>query len=156
MKPNNATLVVVGDTTLAEIKPRLEKLFASWKAGEVPGKNVSPVKPQEKSLVYLIDRPGALQSVIFVGEVTLPKANPQETAIEVMNDILGGTFSSRLNMNLREDKHWTYGVRSTLVGREVTQAVLRGRPRADGQDQGSHDRDPQGTPRHRCEQASLQ
>ena len=114
-KPNNATLVVVGDTTLAEIKPRLEQLFGNWKTGEVPAKNVNAVKPPEKPLVYLIDRPGALQSAIFVGEVAPPKANPQETAIEVMNDILGGTFTSRLNMNLREDKHWSYGVRSTLV-----------------------------------------
>ncbi len=114
-KPNNATLVVVGDTTLAEIKPRLEQLFGDWKAGEVPAKNVSLVKPPERPLVYLIDRPGSLQSAIFVGEVAPPKANPQETAIEVMNDILGGTFTSRLNMNLREDKHWSYGVRSTLV-----------------------------------------
>ena len=114
-KPGNATLVVVGDTTMAEIKPRLEHLLANWKAGQVPTKNLSPVQPPEKPVVYLIDRPGSLQSAIFVGEVAPPKSNPQETAIEVMNDILGGTFTSRLNMNLREDKHWSYGVRSSLV-----------------------------------------
>jgi zinc protease len=114
-KPNNATLVIVGDTTMAEIKPRLEQLFANWKAGEVPAKNLAQVKPPQKPLVYLIDRPGSVQSAIFVGELAPPKANPQETAIEVMNDILGGTFTSRLNMNLREDKHWSYGVRSSLV-----------------------------------------
>jgi len=114
-KPNNATLVVVGDTTLAEIKPRLEQLFAGWKPGEVPVKNVSPVQAPAKPVVYLIDRPSAPQSAIMVGEVAPPKSNPQETAIEVMNDILGGTFTSRLNMNLREDKHWSYGVRSALV-----------------------------------------
>ncbi len=114
-KPNNATLVVVGDTTMAEIKPRIEQLFAGWKPGEVPRKNVSAVKPPEKPVVYLIDRPAAPQSAIMVGEVAPPKSNPQETAIEVMNDILGGTFTSRLNMNLREDKHWSYGVRSALA-----------------------------------------
>jgi zinc protease len=114
-KPNNATLVVVGDTTMREIKPRLERLFSNWKAGSVPRKNLGPVKPLEKPVVYLIDRPGAQQSAILVGEVAPPKSNPQETAIEVMNDILGGTFTSRLNMNLREDKHWSYGVRSSLL-----------------------------------------
>jgi zinc protease len=114
-KPNNATLVVVGDTTMAEMKPRLDQLFANWKPGAVPAKNITRVNPPEKPLVYLIDRPGSVQSAIFVGELAPPKANPQETAIEVMNDILGGTFTSRLNMNLREDKHWSYGVRSSLV-----------------------------------------
>jgi zinc protease len=114
-KPNNATLVVVGDTTLAEIKPRLEQLFAKWKAGDVPKKNVATASLPDKPQIYLLDRPGAQQSAIFVGELAPPKSNPNETAIEVMNDILGGTFTSRLNMNLREDKHWSYGVRSSLV-----------------------------------------
>jgi len=113
--PNNATLVVVGDTTMADIKPRLEQLFSGWKPGSVPAKNLSTVKPLDKPVVYLIDRPGAQQSAILVGEVAPPKSNPQETAIDVMNDILGGTFTSRLNMNLREDKHWSYGVRSSLL-----------------------------------------
>jgi len=66
--------------------------------------------------VYLMDRPGSIQSMIFAGELAPPKANPQEIAIETMNNILGGTFTSRLNMNLREDKHWSYGVHTALVG----------------------------------------
>jgi zinc protease len=74
-------------------------------------KNV-PLAP--KSAVYLIDKPGALQSVIVAAQVAPPTANPNEIAIKVMNDSLGGLFGSRLNMNLREDKHWSYGVRSTL------------------------------------------
>ncbi len=114
-KPNNATLVVVGDVTMAEIKPRLEQLFAKWKSGDAPKKNVAAVPAAEKPVVYLLDRPGSQQSSIFVAELAPPKANTNETAIEVMNDILGGTFTSRLNMNLREDKHWSYGVRSSLV-----------------------------------------
>jgi zinc protease len=114
-KPNNATLIVVGDTTLAEITPKLEKLFKNWERGDVPKKNIGPVKEPEKSVVYLIDRPGSIQSAIFSGVVAPPKANPNEVPIEVMNDILGGTFTSRLNMNLREDKHWSYGVHSVLV-----------------------------------------
>jgi zinc protease len=113
-KPNNATLVVVGDTTLAEIQPKIESLFASWKGGEVPKKNVGTVALQQKPVVYLIDKPGAQQSVILTGVIAPPKNNPQEIAIETMNTILGGAFISRLNMNLREDKHWAYGAGSFL------------------------------------------
>jgi zinc protease len=113
-KPNNATLVVVGDTTLAEIQPKLEKLFANWKRGDVPAKNLSTVALAQKPAVYLIDKPGAAQSVILTGVIAPPKANPQEIAIETMNTILGGAFVSRLNMNLREDKHWSYGAASFL------------------------------------------
>ena len=112
--PNNATLVVVGDTTLSELKPKLEKLFANWKAGQVPKKNVGSVSLAAKSAVYLMDKPGALQSVIIAGSIAPPTANPKEIAIEAMNDGLGGMFGSRLNMNLREDKHWSYGARSLL------------------------------------------
>ena len=115
-RPNNATLVVVGDTTLAEIKPKLEKLFASWKTGQIPKKNVGTVSLASKSTVYLMDKPGALQSVIIAGVIAPPTANPKEIAIEAMNDGLGGMFGSRLNMNLREDKHWSYGARSLLWG----------------------------------------
>jgi len=113
-RPNNATLVVVGDTTLGEVKPKLEKLFANWKAGQVPKKNIGTVPLAQKSAVYLMDKPGALQSVIIAGVVAPPTANPKEIAIEAMNDGLGGIFGSRLNMNLREDKHWSYGARSIL------------------------------------------
>src|SRR3989475_3072995 len=112
--PNNATLVIVGDTTLSEVKPKLEKLFANWKAGQIPKKNIGSVPLAAKSTVYLMDKPGALQSVIIAGSVAPPKANPKEIAMEAMNDDLGGMFGSRLNMNLREDKHWSYGARTLL------------------------------------------
>ena len=115
-KANNATLVIVGGTTLAEITPKLEQLFKGWQKGEVPKKNIGQVAQQEKPVVYLMDRPGSLQSIIFAGHVALPKANPDEIAIETMNNILGGTFTSRVNMNLREDKHWSYGAFTILFG----------------------------------------
>ncbi len=114
LRPNNSTLIVVGDTTLAEVTPKLEKLFAGWKSGSVPAKNLKTVSVAAKSAVYLIDKPGALQSVIVAGVVAPPRANPQEIAIEAMNDSLGGIFGARLNMNLREDKHWSYGARTVL------------------------------------------
>jgi len=109
MKPDAATLIVAGDTTLSEIQPKLEKLFAGWKAGAIPKKNLAKVSLAPKPVVYLIDRPGALQSIIIAGHPALSKNNPQEIATDVMNDMIGGTFSGRLNMNLREDKHWSYG-----------------------------------------------
>jgi len=108
-KPNHATLIVTGATTMAEIRPKLERLFAGWKPGDIPAKNVVEVPPPQKPTVYLIDRPGALQSVILAGDLAPPKNNPDEPAIETMNAILGGEFGSRINLNLREDKHWSYG-----------------------------------------------
>lgn len=113
--PNDATLVVTGDTTLAELTPKLEKLFAGWQPGEVPHKNISHVDLPAKPTVYLLDRPGALQSDIIVAEVAPPKNNPEEIAIETMNAILGGEFGARINMNLREDKHWSYGAWSSVI-----------------------------------------
>ena len=113
-KPNHATLVVVGATTMAEIMPRLERLFAGWKPGDVPSKNLGKVGQPSHPAVYLFDRPGALQSVIIAGDVAPPKANPEEPAIETMSAVLGSDFGSRLNMNLREDKHWAYGAFSFI------------------------------------------
>ena len=115
-RPNNVTLVVVGDTTLAELTPKLEKLLAGWKPAAVPVKNISAVPLAPKSVVYIVDKPGATQSVILAGHIAAPPNTPHEIAIQAMNDGLGGTFSSRLNMNLREDKHWSYGAGSLLFG----------------------------------------
>ncbi len=114
LKPNNATLIVVGATTMAEIKPKLEKLFADWKAGDVPRIDVAKVELPAKPVVYVMDKPGAQQSVIFACEVAPPTNNPDEVAIEAMNTVLGSAFTSRINMNLREDKHWSYGAGSFL------------------------------------------
>ena len=114
-RPNNATLVVVGDTTAEEIIPKIDKLFNGWEAGDVPKKNIPPVAASPVDGLYLIDKPGAEQSIIFAGQLVVPMANPDETAIETFNDVLGGQFSSRINLNLREEKHWSYGARSTVV-----------------------------------------
>jgi zinc protease len=108
-KPNNATLVVVGATTMAEIRPKLERAFAGWAKGDVPVKNIGTVQQQPRSTVYLLDRPESIQSLILAGNVAPPKANPDEPALEAMNLVLGGSFLARINMNLREEKHWSYG-----------------------------------------------
>src|SRR5450755_4117969 len=113
-RPNNATLLVVGDTSLAEIKPKLEKLLASWKPGDVPKKTVPEVQQPDKDVVYLIDRPGSGQSVIFGAQLAPPQNSPDAIALQLVNSIFGGKFSSRININLREDKHWSYGVRAVL------------------------------------------
>ncbi|HXF27731.1 MAG TPA: pitrilysin family protein [Bryobacteraceae bacterium] len=112
---NAATLVIAGDTTMGEILPKLERQFGAWKKGETPTKNLSTVRLAPKPIVYLVDRPGALQSVIIATHIAPPKNNPQEIAITLLNDMIGGTFGSRLNMNLREDKHWSYGAFSTVI-----------------------------------------
>jgi zinc protease len=113
-KPGNATLVVVGDTTAAEIVPRLERLFAGWAPGPVPKKNLAAVALPEKARLYLLDRPGAEQSLILLGQVAPPRANPQEIAQATLNTVLGGQFVSRVNANLREEKHWSYGAATVL------------------------------------------
>ena len=113
-KPNHATLVVVGATTMAELKPRLERLFAAWRPGDVPPKNIAAVTPSARPQVYLLDKPGSEQTVVIAGNPAPPKSNPEEPAIETMNAVLGSDFGSRLNMNLREDKHWSYGAGSFL------------------------------------------
>ncbi len=115
-KPGNATLVVVGDTTLAEIRPKVEKLFRAWPKGAVPAKRIATVPVEARSVVYIIDKPGAAQSVVFCGHPAPPSADPDAIAIETMNDILGGDFVSRINLNIREDKHWSYGAASLLLG----------------------------------------
>lgn len=115
VRPNNSVLVVVGDTTLAELVPKLEKRLVAWKSGSIPAKSVATVTRPKQPLVYLIDKPDALQSVIIAGEIAPPINAQQEVALGTLNDIWGGTFGSRVNMNLREDKHWSYGTRSMLL-----------------------------------------
>jgi zinc protease len=115
-KPNNATLVITGDVKLKEIQPKLEKLFKGWKKGKMPTKNIATVADKDKSVVYIVDRPGSKQSIIFAGHLAPPRNNNQEEEIQMMNNILGGNFTSRINMNLREDKHWTYGAQSFIWG----------------------------------------
>ena len=108
-KPNNATLLIVGDTTMAEVKPKLESLFGGWKRGDVPAKKVSAPPAPKGGTLYVIDRPGALQSIIVGAELLPPRGGENDVATLVLNDAFAGSFSSRVNMNLREDKHYSYG-----------------------------------------------
>jgi zinc protease len=114
-KPNNAQLLIVGDTTLSAIVPKLERRFADWKAGEIFKKQIAEVAPPDRPVIYLLDRPGAQQSIIVGAQLVPPRNDADALALEEINDVLGGTFASRVNMNLREDKHWSYGVSTRII-----------------------------------------
>ncbi|MDN5781156.1 MAG: insulinase family protein [Luteimonas sp.] len=118
LRPENATVIVVGDTTLKDIVPVLNKHFGDWKGeGAAPQAVAVPeVARPDKPRVFLIDQPGAVQANIFTGEVVPSTMDPKAVEFEIANDVLGGQFSSRLNMNLREDKHWAYGAYSFVSG----------------------------------------
>ena len=114
VRPEQATLIVVGDTTLDEVMPLLEKHFGDWKGeGEaaVP-RPVAQVPRPARPTVYLIDQPGAVQATILAGQVVPSSKSDDAIRFDIANSVLGGEFSSRLNMNLREDKHWAYGAYS--------------------------------------------
>ncbi|MEO8862635.1 MAG: pitrilysin family protein [Ginsengibacter sp.] len=110
--PNNSILVVVGDINSQELKAKLESSFSSWKKQTVPEKNIKDVALATQPSVYIIDKPGAAQSIILSAEISPSAKDPDFDKIQMMNRILGGEFSSRIDMNLREDKHWAYGAGS--------------------------------------------
>ena len=115
--PNNAALIVVGDTTADAIVADLEAALKSWKPGDAPKADLA--KPEGlKPGVYLVDKPAAAQSVLNVGQVGVDRRTPDYFAINVMNALLGGQFSSRINLNLREEKGYTYGARSSFDFRQ--------------------------------------
>ncbi len=114
-RPNNATLVAVGDIAMDDLLPLVEERFGSWEAGDVPAKNLAAVEPQDETVVYLIDRPDSAQSIIFAAQLAPPRGDAANLQMEAMNDIMGGSFTSRINLNLREDKGWSYGARMILL-----------------------------------------
>lgn len=115
LRPNNATFVVTGDISIEELVAKLEKRFGSWQKADVPKKNIPEVKTAGTTgKIFLIDRPESQQSVILAGYLTKPYGQMDEVALEQMNNVLGGDFTSRINMNIREDKHWSYGTRSFI------------------------------------------
>ncbi len=111
-RPNHATVIAVGPVTVASLTPQLERLLRTWQPGEIPAKAIATVAPRPSRTLYLLDKPGADQSVIFAGQLIPSRAAPDDLAIATMNDVLGGKFTARLNMNLREAKHWSYGAYS--------------------------------------------
>ena len=119
-RPDTATLLVVGDTTLAELVPKLEAALGSWRVATpaTPRIAVPPAAGRSTPVVYLVDRPGSPQSYVLAGLPAPPRdtRGEEEFMITAFNTNFGGNFTSRINMNLREDKGWSYGVSSGVVG----------------------------------------
>ncbi len=115
-RPNNAAVVIVGDLELDDAVARLEKVFGDWEAADVPTVDVPATTDYTGPKFVVIDRPGAQQSTIVGGCVAMPRKHADYEAYLTMNQAFGGQFASRINMNLREDKGYTYGTRSQLVG----------------------------------------
>ncbi|GMN08977.1 pitrilysin family protein [Croceitalea sp. MTPC9] len=116
VKPNNATIVVTGDVEMSDLKSKLEKSLGKWKKGEVPTIAFNKPNANSKNTLYLMNRPESQQSVIIAGHLTEKYGDISEIALEQMVSILGGDFTSRINMNLREDKHWSYGAGGFVLG----------------------------------------
>jgi zinc protease len=112
--PNNAALIVAGDTTPDAIIPVLESALKDWKPGSPVATSLPDAPASKPVTVYLIDKPGAAQSILTVGQVGVARNTPDYFPLTIMNAILGGQFSSRINLNLREDKGYTYGARSSF------------------------------------------
>ena len=117
MSPSNATILVVGDTNLDEVMTILENKFGKWSDSQSYQDNVIDYQnyqvPTERK-IYLVDKPGAVQSLIVAGQLLPSPDTEDEIDVELMNAVIGGSFTSRLNMNLREDKSWSYGARTRL------------------------------------------
>lgn len=111
-RPENAALVVVGAIDAATLLPQLEKTFGTWRKGGQPNPGIADAAPTYGRQVWLIDRPGSAQSVIRIGRVGPSRTTPDYHALEVMNTLLGGSFTSRLNDNLREQHGYAYGASS--------------------------------------------
>ncbi len=120
LRPDNAQIFVIGDTTLADLKPQLETAFGTWTApaSPKPVKRFTAAIPAAANKIYLIDRPGSGQSVILGGTVLNQSGKDDLVLLRQANDVMGGGFLSRLNTDLRETKGWSYGVGSGINGFE--------------------------------------
>jgi predicted Zn-dependent peptidase len=117
-RPNNSTLIVVGDVTPDDIARRVDVMFGRWERAEVPKSVISAARPAGNTAVYLIDKPGAAQSSVRIGGVGVARSTKDYFGLLLANTILGGSFTSRLNQNLRETKGYTYGASSRFDMRQ--------------------------------------
>jgi predicted Zn-dependent peptidase len=114
-QPSNSHLIVVGDVTADAVLPKLEKAFGGWKNGAATAKpTVEAASQHGPRQIYLVDKPGAPQSQIRIGWIGVPRNTPDYYPLAVLNTALGGSFTSRLNQNLREEHGYTYGASSTF------------------------------------------
>jgi zinc protease len=114
-QPANSILIVVGDVNPAAMQTKLEAQFGSWKNGAAVPKTSLPPAPQHgPRQIFLVDKPGAAQSQIRIGWIGVPRSTPDFATLTVLNTILGGSFTSRLNQNLREEHGYAYGAGSSF------------------------------------------
>jgi zinc protease len=114
-RPGNSVLVVAGDLSMADLLPVVQRHFGGWEKGTVPARGDLPAPPAAgTSRIWILDRPGAPQSSITAAQFVPARGGDGEAPLEVLHAVLGGMFTSRLNMNLREDKHWAYGAGSRI------------------------------------------
>ena len=116
LRPDTAKIFVVGDTSLKDVQKILNKSLGNWKVpiSAAPVKNFSAAIPEQKSRIILINRPNSPQSVIAAGKILPLKGSDDLETLRAANEVLGGSFLSRINSNLRETKGWSYGVRSQI------------------------------------------
>jgi zinc protease len=115
-RPNNSILAIVGDITLKEVLPKIEKAFGDWQKADVPATTIPAPPAQAASHILLVDRPGSVQTVLQLGNLGIERTNPDYFALLLADRILGGGPAARLFMNLREDKGYTYGAYSNFSG----------------------------------------
>ncbi len=118
-RPNNAKILVVGDIEPAEAYRLIDARFGNWERGTIAAVPHATAPAPSTRTIYLVDKPGAAQSVIRIGQVGVARSTPDVYAIRVMNTILGGSFTSRLNQNLRETHGYTYGANSGFAMRRM-------------------------------------
>jgi zinc protease len=111
-RPGNSTAIVVGDVDADRARQLVAELFGAWERADVPADRVPDVHQVRGRTIYLVHKPGAAQSIVQLGRIGVPRSTKDYYALEVMNVILGGSFTSRLNQNLREDKGYSYGASS--------------------------------------------
>ena len=116
-RPNNATLLVVGDVTPDDVERRAKALFGSWTRAEVPVVTASVASTPKATTLVIVDKPGAAQSSFRLGGIGAPRNTEDYFALQVLNTLLGGSFSSRLQQNLREKHGYTYGASSAFAMR---------------------------------------
>jgi zinc protease len=115
-KPSSSTVVVTGDVTMDKLLPVLEENLGNWKSGTAPAKNLPTVAKTAGKKIYLIDKPNASQSTIVAAHVTEASGQAEDLALEPVMTNFGGIATSRLNRNLRLDKHWSYGTQGQVTG----------------------------------------
>jgi zinc protease len=138
-RPNNAMLTIVGDVKLKEVLPKIERSFGDWQRGDVSQVTIPAVQAQPDARIYLIDRPGSVQTVLHLGNLGIQRTDPEYFPLLVMNKVVGGDAAARLFLNLREEHGYTYGAYSSFgtskypgtwlanssVRTEVTEGAMR-------------------------------